>query len=330
MTYCAILIPQTKSLEKEDKSDFLSSISDKLMSGVTSGGLNIDNVTTVMKNTASLIVDNADELTSKFSAIGLTQLLVDGKITNDDAWTYLTQGFPQALNQTAITMGFQSLEELKTALKRDGGVNVGEFINAFQNAGNALSNLFGSQKNRDNIEGFDIIEVDAVLSEDRTYASETPDRRVQSGMTYQENIHNMPDIFSLNCVIQNGRNYTSDEFEDMICNIRDRKISVSLMLGDTKKDGLVITLFTPQRAAMDGYLYTLEFKKINAGSVELVPLNIPIATNITTVVNKIYPSDVKTQEEVSNGYQQALDETKEAGKSWINGVIEGFKMGWSS
>ena len=328
MPYCAILIPQENTDKKEDNSSFVSDLSNSLMSGVTSGGLSFDNVTTVMKNTAKLIVDNADELTNKFSGIALTQLLTQGRISNETAFGYLTQGFPQALNQTAIAMGFQSVEQLKTALKSENGVNVQQFIKAFENAGTALSNFFTGQKTRENVEGFDVIEVDAVINDNRQYAAETPDRRVQSGQTYQEYIHNLPDILTLECFLQNGRNYSSDEFEDMLLNLRDRKIAVNIILGEITKENYVLTLFSPSREAMDGYQYSLEFKKIQVGTVQLVPLNISIATNIKTIQNKLIPNDTKTAAEVSNGYKKALDETKETAKSWLSGIAAGFTMGW--
>ena len=329
MGYCAILIPQkTQTQDKEDNSGLFSELTGKLMSGVSTGGLSFDNVTTVMKNTANLLIENADELTNKFSGIALTQLLTQGKITNETAFGYLTQGFPQALNQTAIAMGFQSVEQLKTALKSENGVNVQQFIKAFENAGTALSNFFLGQKTRENVEGFDVIEIDAVINDARTYSSETPDRRVQSGQTYQEYVHNMPDIISLECFLQNGRNYSSDEFEDIMLNLRDRKVAVNIILGDTTKENYVLTLFNPTREAMDGYQYSLEFKKIQVGTVQLVPLNISIATNIKTVANKLIPESTKTVEEVSNGYKKALDDTKETAKSWLSGITAGFKMGW--
>nr|DAN24458.1 MAG TPA: hypothetical protein [Caudoviricetes sp.] len=330
MPYCAIMIPQeTSAASKEDKADGILSLANKLTSGVTTGGLSFSNVTTVMKNTAKLIAENSDEIANKFSGIALTQLLTQGKISNETAFGYLTQGFPQALNQTAIAMGFQSVEQLKTALKSENGVNVQQFIKSFQNFGSALSDFFTGQKTRENTEGYEVIEVDATLSDRRNYSAETPDRRVQSGQTYQEYIHNLPDMLNLECYLQDGRNYSGDEFEDILLNLRERKIAVNVVLGDNIKENVVLTNFTPARGASAGYAYSLEFKKIAVGKVQLVPLNISIASStVKKVANKLIPESTKTIEEESNGYKKALDETKETGKRWIKGVVEGFKMGW--
>ena len=328
MAYCAILIPQEQQEKQENNSESIWNFSDKLLSGVTNGGITFSNVTTVMKNTAKLIINNADELTSKFSVIALVQLLEQGKISNETAFGYLTQGFPQALGQTAIALGFQSVEQLKTALKSENGVNVQQFIKAFENAGTALVDFFSGQKTREDVEGYDVIEIDAVISDSRNYSAETPDRRVQSGQTFQEYVHNLPDMFSIDCYLQDNRNYSGDEFEDRLLNIRSRKIAVDVILGDIVKKTCVLTNFFPKRGAASGYPYSLEFKKIGIGAVQLIPLDIEIASNIKTVANKLIPESTKAAEEVSNGYKKALDDTLESGKKWLSSVAAGFRMGF--
>lgn len=323
--YCAILIPQQINEEEERDEGLFADITGKLMSGVTSGGLSFDNVTTVMKNTASVLIEGKDALTNKFAGIGLTQLLTQGKITNETAFGYLTQGFPQALNQTAIAMGFQSVEQLKTALKSENGVNVQQFIKAFENAGTALTNFFAGQQTRDNVEGFDVIEIDATIKDQRTYTAETPDRRVQSGQTYQEYIHNLPDMFTLDCALQENRNYSSDDFEDILVNLRQRKISVNVILGETTKESIVLTNFTPVRGSYAGLKYTLEFKKINVGSAQLVPLNINVVFNTGIVKNELICQCTKTISEQSLGIVPPQEEDDD---SWLKGVWAGMKLGF--
>lgn len=329
MGYCALLIPQTTTKKEEKDTGFIQNLGNKLLSGVKEGGLNFENATTVLKNTASLISENADTIANKFSGIALTQLLKDGKITNETAFNYLTQGFPKALGMTSVAMGFQSIEQLKTALKN--GLNVQQFVTSFQNFGGALSELAGFNETRKNVEGFDVIELDAVVDDSRSYSSETPDRRVESGQTYQEFIHNMPDMITLQCVLQDGRRYNGDEFEDILLNLRNRKIAINIILGDTTKESYVLTNFNPTRESMGGYNYSLEFKKIQVGDVELVSLNISslFKSTVTSVVgNALNPFDTKTVQEVSNGYAKALNETKESIGSALKGAWAGIKMGW--
>ena len=331
MGYCALLIPQLPKKKKEKDQGMFENIKGKLMSGVKEGGLNIENATTVMSNAADLVTDNFTDIATKFSGIGLTQLLTQGKITNDTAFGYLTQGLPKALGLTGIAAGFQDIEQFKTALKTGNGINVGSIFSALTNFGGELNDMFGFIDTKKDVEGFDIIELDAVLDDSRDYSSETPDRRVESGQTYQEFIHNMPDIITLQCVLQDGRRYTGDEFEDILLNLRNRKIAINVILGDVTKESYVLTNFAPVREAMGGYNYSLEFKKIQVGNVELVSLNISslLKTTATSVVNNaLNPEDTKTVNEVSNGYAKALDETKEAAKSALSGIWAGIKMGW--
>ncbi len=308
MGYCALLIPQETIKTQESNISFIQELGGKLLSGVNSGGLSFENATTVMKNTASLIAENTDTLANKFSGIALTQLLVDGKISNGTAFGYLTQGFPKALGMTSVAIGFQSVEQLKNALKNKNGVNVQQFISSFQNFGGALSEFARINEERRSVEGFDVIEIDVVTNDSRNYSSETPDRRVESGQTYQEFIHNMPDLLTLDCMLQDGRRYGGDEFEDILTNLRQRKIAINIILGDITKESYVLTNFTPNREAMGGYGYTLEFKKIQVGTVEIASLNISsiISKSASVIKSELFKGDTKTDSEVSLGNKKPL------------------------
>jgi hypothetical protein len=313
MGYCALLIPQTVQSSKENKQGFIESLTGKLTSGLKSGGLNFTNATTLLKNTASLVSEGVDTVANKFSGIALTQLLVDGKISNETALNYLKQGFPKALGQTSIALGFQSIDQLENALKSKNGVNVQQFISSFQNFGSALSEFTKLKSIRQEVEGYEVIEIDAVLSDNRSYQSETPDRRVEKGQTYQEYIHNMPDIFTLECIIQDGRNYTCNDFEDILLNLRNRKIAFDVVLGETTKKNVVLTNFSPMREGKGGFTYSLEFKKIDVGSVQLVSLNISqkVKSITNTVKNELNPNDTKTIGEKVVGFMNVRAEIVE-------------------
>lgn len=325
MGYCAILIPQEKDKKEEKDQSTFEKIKGKLMSGVTEGGLSFDNATTVLGNATDLIMENSDELFNKFSGVALTQLLAKGQTTNETAIGYLTQGLPNALGLTSVSMGFQSVDQMITALKSKNGVNVQQFFKGLTGAGSSLMSFFSGQKTRENVEGFDVIEVDAVISDARTYSAETPDRRVQSGQTYQEYVHNMPEVISLKCFLQNGRNYSSDEFEDIMLNLRRRKVAANIILGDTTKENYVLTFFNPIREAMDGYQYSLEFKKIQVGTVSIIDLNAPIQKSLNIIKNELCPNDEKSEEESENGYKKALDFTIDTAKEIGSSAWDGFK-----
>lgn len=317
MGYCALLIPQKEEKETDKKKlGLFESVKGKLMSGLNDGGLNFENATTVLKNTANLISNGTDTVGNKFSGIALTQLLTKGKITNQTAYNYLTQGFPKAIGLTSVSMGFQSVEQLKTSLKT--GVNVQQFISFFQNFGNSLSKLASLNKKRKNVEGFEVIEIDVVTSETRNYQSETPDRRVESGQTYQEFIHNIPEIISLECFLQNGRRYKTDEFEDIIVSIQKRKVAINVILGDVIKEDYVITNFSPIKETMDGFSYNLELKKIQVGDVSLVSLKNTSFLKSSISQNKLKEDDTKTEKEksISERVGKNIEMAKEFADIW--------------
>lgn len=326
MGYCALLIPQKEKKETNKiKLGLFESVKGKLMSGLNDGGLNFENATTVLKNTANLISNGTDTVGNKFSGIALTQLLTKGKITNKTAYDYLTQGFPKAIGLTSVSMGFQSVEQLKTSLKN--GVNVQQFVSSFQNFGNSLSKLASLNDKRKNVEGFEIIEIDVVTSETRNYQSETPDRRVESGQTYQEFIHNIPEIISLECILQNGRRYKTDEFEDIIVGIQKRKVAINVILGDVIKEDYVITNFAPIKETMDGFSYNLELKKIQAGDVSLVSLENTSFLKSSISQNKLKEDDTKTEKEKSMGFfEKNIEMAKEVSSGWYE-KIKNFLKG---
>ena len=311
MGYCALLIPQDAISEKSNVGGFAQKVGGKLMSGLKSGGLSFSNATSVLKDTASLISEGVDTVANKFSGIALTQLLTQGKITSETALGYLTQGFPQALGMSSVAMGFQSVEQLKTALKSKNGVNVQQFIKSFQNFGKALSDVASFNNTKRNIEGYQVIEIDAVTDDDRDYSAETPDRRVESGQLFNEFAHNMPDIFTLNCVLQEGRNYTSDDFEGILLDVRKRKVPIDIILGDDTRKTFIITNFHPKRTATSGLRYSLELKHIAVGSVSLVSLSggaLSAIKNITE--NALNPKDTKTGATKSLGLQKSKPATE--------------------
>lgn len=296
MSYGALLIPNQEE-KKEKKSDgFFSSLKNtgnKLMSGWKDGGLSIDNASTLFKNTANLLVENKDAIMSKFCGIGLAQLLKDGKMTNKKAIDYLKQGFPQALNQSAVAMGFQSVDALTTALQAENGVNVKTFISSFENFGTALNKFLKDDKQRSDIEGFQVIEIDAVMNDTRTYNSEMPDRRVQSGQSYQEYIHNMPSTFSIDCKLQEGKRYTSSDFESIILNVRKNKMPIDVILGDDRKKNCIIQSFVPIRENTDGLSYSLEFKQVDVGTVKTTNMYEP-NLSLDIVENRVDDYSTKT------------------------------------
>ena len=171
--------------------------------------------------------------------------------------------------------------------------------------------------------------MDVVKIETRNYQSETPDRRVESGQTYQEFIHNIPEIISLECILQNGRRYKTDEFEDIIVGIQKRKVAINVILGDVIKEDYVITNFAPIKETMDGFSYNLELKKIQVGDVSLVSLENTSFLKSSISQNKLKEDDTKTEKEKSMGFlEENIEMAKKVASKWyekINNFLKGNK-----
>lgn len=294
-TYGAILIP----LEKTETEDVATpkeknSLKGKLKSAFKNAGSAIKNsftnVTQDLKNAANELLEGNDttmtSLISKFSGIAVAQSILDGKVTSKEALDYLFMGFAPALGVTGSLFGYSGLNQLKDALA-NGTVNVGAFVSGLtrtiKGARQLTQNVTNKQSN------YNIIEIDLTISHNETYQSETPDRRVQSGQSLNEYVHNMPITFNVQCALQDGKRYSQGELRRIVQEIRRTKKTVSLILGDDKFDNLVLTNFTPNNdCSKSGMDYTLSFKKITWSEIdtntEVTIQKIPVSLNDTNTI----------------------------------------------
>ena len=115
---------------------------------------------------------------------------------------------------------------------------------------------------------------DMTLSDSSQYQSETPDRRVEKGNDLTEFCHNLPVTYSVNCELQDGKRYSKDEFRGLFVQLRDKRVPITLYLGDEHFNQLILQEFSPngQGSQKTGYEYTLNFKQITYGSIEEVVL----------------------------------------------------------
>jgi len=295
-TYGAILIPLEKVKEEEEATaKEKNNLKGKLTSAFKQAGQNIknqfSNVTQELKEaTNSLLSGDVSKMTpimSKFSGIAVAQAIIDGKVTSKEALDYLFMGFAPALGVQGSLMGYSGLNQLKDALA-NGTINVGAFVSGLARTVKGANDLKNQLLNKETKSNYQIIEIDLTISHSENYQSETPDRRVQSGQSLNEYIHNMPITFDVQCALQDGKRYSASEFKRIIQEIRRTKKTVSLILGDEKYDNLVLTGFVPNndctRSGMD---YTLSFKKITWSEIEknaeVTIQKIPIQKSDTTL-----------------------------------------------
>lgn len=260
-------------------------------------------ITQKVKTLATYMNDNRDKISglvndigSKFSGIAVAQAIINGKVTSKEALDYLFMGFAPALGIQGSLMGYSGLNQMKDALA-NGSINVGAFISGFTRTLKGAKDLKDMLTKKDVQTAANIIEFDLTISHNESYQSETPDRRVQSGQSLNEYIHNMPETISVNCALQEGKRYSKEEFRAILKYLRERKETVQLVLGEEIFDSLVLTEFSPNHdCTKSGMDYTLGFKKITRSDIdtnkEVTIQKMPIkleadATSVSSGTSKI-------------------------------------------
>ena len=211
MTYAKLILPYTPIDQQVNTSPKAKmSLKGKLTSALRKADNAVKNAVKnpgqTMSNLGKYLQQNEDTIVNKFSGIAISQLLIDGKVTNKQALDYLFLGAFPALNQTYTALGYTGISQMKTAML-DGTINVGNFVNGFTKTLKAVTDLKNKQKNIDSFNENNVIEIDIVYSHQEEYLSESGDRRVQEGMTWTEFIHNLPETFNLNCGLQDKKRY---------------------------------------------------------------------------------------------------------------------------
>ena len=253
-----------------------TSFKNKLLSAFKNAPNNIKNAITNPTQTFNTLSEYmTDErnglsiVTSKFSGIAVAQALMDGNVSAREAADYLFMGFAPALGVQGSLMGYSGLSQMKDALV-DGNMNVGAMINGFTRTLKGGIDLKDMLTNKQNKTSANVIQFDLTASHSENYQSETPDRRVQSGQSLNEFVHNMPETIEVQCALQENKRYSKAEFRAILQYLRNRKDVVSLVLGDEMFDNLILTGFAPShectRSGMD---YSLSFKKVNLCDVNL-------------------------------------------------------------
>lgn len=279
MTYAKIILPyQPTTNEVSVSPEEKQSLKGKLKSALNKAGATVKNAVQnpmqTMKNLGGYLQQNQDKILNKFSGIAVAQLMVDGNLTNKSAMDYLFLGCAPALGQTATALGYSGLGQLKSSLS-GGTVNVGSFVNSFQKLLKSETDLKNKMLNIKNFTANNVIELDVTYSHQEQYMSEVGDRRVQEGITWAEFVHNLPETFNLTCGIQDGKRYSVQEFKSTLKLLRDKKMPFSLEIDEEIIDNVVLLNFAPVReGATNGLEYSLEFKKVRIGMVEVVPITI--------------------------------------------------------
>lgn len=226
-----------------------------------------------MKKIGGTLSNTFTTATTKYSGIALAQMLVDGKVTSKSALDYLCLGAAPALNQTGIAMGYTGLTQIKNALS-NGTINVGQFISGLSKTVEGIYEIAKVDNTKEKATKNNRIYFDMTLSDTSDYQSETPDRRVENGNDLTEFCHNLPATYSVQCELQDNKRYSKEEFRGLLEQLREKKVPVTLYLGDEHFNSLVLQGFSPngQGSQKAGFEYSLNFKRIVVGSIEEVVL----------------------------------------------------------
>ena len=271
---------------------------------------------------------------SKFSGVAVTQAIIDGKVSSQEALDYLFMGFAPALGVQGSLMGYSGLNQMKDAMAQ-GTINVGSFVSGFARTLKGITDFKDMTANKKNKKSANVIEFDLTTSHSETYQSETPDRRVQNGQSLNEFIHNMPETIEVQCSLQDGRRYSKAEFRAILKYLRDRKETVQLVLGDELFDSLVLTNFNPShdctRSGMD---YSLSFKKIYRNDItttEVTIQKVPIAMKdedkiTSTTVGSLSSSSSGGSSNKNNGTTNLNINNPDLGKDIASTVKSGVDV----
>ena len=232
-------------------------------------GKSISDLTEYMQDENNSVIDKVGLVGSKFSGIAITQMIIDGKVTNKSARDYLFLGFAPQLGVAGVEFGYSGINQMKSALA-NGNINVGQLFSGFKKVLKGATDLKNQIKGKEISTLFQVVEFDLTSSHTESYISETPDRRVQNGISYSEVVHNLPETFEVQCSLQDGKRYTTSEFREIITQLRNDKKMVQLVLGDEVFSDLILTGFNPSSdCTKSGFDYNLSFKKINVGTIQV-------------------------------------------------------------
>lgn len=270
MTYAAIYIKKDNKVVNPIDAVQSAGIKAELTQAFSNAKTSLQNFD-LSKMAQNINLQSATEFTQKYAVGALTMIINQRPVTNQMMLDSLFNGLAPALNLTAAQAGFNSIMEMKSAIE-SGNINVANFMQGLENGLDVVTGtITGSQ---DYSKYGEEIPIDLTSNITRTYIAETPDRRVQSGQTYNEYVHNLPLVLPFSGIVKDGLNYTADEFADRLEEIMYSKEPFTFRAGEKIFENYVFTSFTPKRETENGVQFDAEIKFMEEGDVEYVKVNI--------------------------------------------------------
>lgn len=271
MTYSAFYVKSENQKQKLPNPKQSQSIKDQLQNAYKSFTNSVQNFD--LKQMAQNInLQSATTFTQRYSIAALQHIINGVPVTNQTMLDSLFNGLAPALGVTAAQTGYNSLAQMANAVQA-GNINVPQFMEGLSNGLNIV---------RDSSSGLDDyskygeeIPIDLTQSFGENHQMETPDRRVQSGQTYNEYYHILPLLLEVTGLIKDNKTFTAHEFADRLTEVANSLKPFTFRSGKKVYENYVFTNFTPRRETENGITFDCEIKYIQGGDVEFVKVNIP-------------------------------------------------------
>ena len=305
MTYAAFYIKKDNKVTNPVNAVQANGIKAQLSSAFSNAKNTLQNFD-ITKMANNINLQSATEFTQKYAVSALTMVINQRPVTNQMMLDSLFNGLAPALNITAAQTGFNSIMEMKSAIQA-GNINVANFMQGLSNGLSIVTDTMTGAQDYSKY-GEEIV-IDLLTEFTRAYIAETPDRRVQSGQTYNEYVHNLPLTLPFTGIIKDGLNYTAHEFADRLEQIMLSKEPFTFRAGTKIFENYVFTSFTPRIQTENGVQFDAEIKVIHKGDVEFVKVNIPKQTSTgkssgTSAQRKQTTNTKKTQSIANKTSQQ--------------------------
>lgn len=275
MTYAAFYIQPEKTLQKMPNPKAVQGIKGQISNAWNNAVNTVQNfdISQMAKN---INLQNATAFTQKYGVAALTMVINQRPVTNQMMLDSLFNGIAPALGITAGQMGFNSVMQMKAAVQA-GNINVASFMNGLSGALDVVTG--GATGLIDYSKYGEEIPIDLTTSFSENHTMETPDRKVQSGQTYNEYYHILPLTLPFSGVIKDNKNFTAHEFADRLTEVADSLKPFTFRAGNKVYENYVFVNFQPARETENGIKFDAEIKYIQSGDVEFVKVDIPRKTS---------------------------------------------------
>ena len=316
MTYAAFYLPKDNILSNAVNAVETSTIKGQLTQAYSNAESTLQNfdLGDVARN---INLQSATSFVQKYAVSALTMIINQRPVTNQMMLDSLFNGFAPALGITAAQTGFNSIMEMKAAVQA-GNINVANFMQGFSNGLSVVTSTMAG--GNDYSKYGEEITIDLLTNFTRNYTSETPDRKVQAGQTYNEYLHNLPLTLPFSGIIKDGYVYSAHEFSDRLEQVMNEKVPFTFRAGNKIFESYVFTSYVPRRELEDGIQFDAEIKYIETGTIEYTKVNIPRQRSGNTSGGSSGNKRIQTQNTKKN--QSTKNKTTQNKYSGAVGLIE--------